>query len=780
MNKSTKRIFLATIVLILLVISSVALSGCHLKTWFKRFRPDNHYTQPEITVSVEDNKTEIKANESVTLTATTKGIDNAGDITWKAVINGQLKVISGQGTSVRFSMIDGKKGTYSIWAEAGSVQSNKVTINVKALSAEGLVTYLKVDGKKVPNGETYRIFKVSNNVLEYCFNLSETDLGTIHKLEYEISIFSGDTLIAEGKDSLTNVQRDLIARFDYSFASEKYTIKAKLTINKGTPEEKTISLTSYVEASVPVQKLGNVELEGAVKAAGKHYYTTTGSNKIKAKINVLPVEAKPAKVEYYLKSEDNLDSGYRAKKRLVSEGNEKSDEIILSEGKNILMVKVDNFAPVEVEIYHNRNSEKEYLDREFYWYGRYRSSYMHDAEDYELLIGYLYSLQKSTEWPWDVCVSSAVKNANLQDYIEGNKYVVSAGNITYRIETTPGGDDSKHTVTMLSKHDKEFATPKYESEDNPSNPIDEIDTSAKLKQVQVNREFRKNVLGMDVNKRTRLPVDDFEETKEVSTSEELYQALQSFKKPIITNPEVQAIYNKARAILLDIIDNKMTPYDKVLAIYDYLVAQIHYDFRALNMQNGNYGQGYVPDTKDLYAYFLEGVFKKNTSVCDGKSKAFVLLCGMEGIESRRITGDAGGPHAWNKVFVATPGDVPKWYNIDTTQGEMNAGQDAYLSHKKFLFSYSKIAGYKEDVNGYTIEDDNHFDYYANTTYKINGKNLKLKSNTLAEFHEQMSIIKSNPKLKVIDLDCRRPVSTLGFNLIRVGSGDTETIIAERN
>lgn len=84
-----------------------------------------------------------------------------------------------------------------------------------------------------------------------------------------------------------------------------------------------------------------------------------------------------------------------------------------------------------------------------------------------------------------------------------------------------------------------------------------------------------------------------------------------------------------------------------------------------------------------YGYYLEGIFldkfykKDMHAVCDGKSKAFVLMCGIEGITAVRISGKASsdgknfGGHAWNKVLLDLNGTGDKeWYFVDTTWGDV--------------------------------------------------------------------------------------------------------------
>lgn len=151
-------------------------------------------------------------------------------------------------------------------------------------------------------------------------------------------------------------------------------------------------------------------------------------------------------------------------------------------------------------------------------------------------------------------------------------------------------------------------------------------------------------------------------TMDVYNSESLWWALEHNYLPNfpVENTKAEAFYNEAKAILREIINDDMTDYEKTLAIYEYLVDMVSYDWDAYNAIG-------TQNSANNVCYFLEGVFEYKRAVCDGKSKAFVLLCRIEGIECVRdwgasLTGGAG--HAWNYVKIDGT-----WYMVDTTAGD---------------------------------------------------------------------------------------------------------------
>ena len=151
-------------------------------------------------------------------------------------------------------------------------------------------------------------------------------------------------------------------------------------------------------------------------------------------------------------------------------------------------------------------------------------------------------------------------------------------------------------------------------------------------------------------------------TRKVYNSEELWWAVEHGFRPefAIEGSDAERIYNKAKDVLRNIISKDMNDFEKTLAIYEYIISAVAYDNDTYSNLNA------IPSTKNA-CYYLEGVFDYGRAVCDGKSKAFVLLCGIEGIESVREFGydeAAGIGHAWN--YVKVDGE---WYCVDTTAGD---------------------------------------------------------------------------------------------------------------
>ena len=214
-------------------------------------------------------------------------------------------------------------------------------------------------------------------------------------------------------------------------------------------------------------------------------------------------------------------------------------------------------------------------------------------------------------------------------------------------------------------------------------------------------------------------IDSIDNTFEVSDSEQLYYVLEHGYRPVIKegSTDLNNLYNKMRNVLKEIISDDMNDYDKVLAIYEWLIMNVTYDKVALQLSDN-------PNIMAYHSFFLEGVFDDNLAVCDGISKALVCLCNMEGIPAIRVTGTGKQNHAWNKVCINN-----KWYVVDATSGGTIINDSfEILTHRFFLITdedYSSF--YAEDGKYYSdFVASGEYDYYDNYKYTYNLHEYKYK------------------------------------------------------
>ena len=208
-------------------------------------------------------------------------------------------------------------------------------------------------------------------------------------------------------------------------------------------------------------------------------------------------------------------------------------------------------------------------------------------------------------------------------------------------------------------------------------------------------------------------INDSLYTFNVKTSDQLHYALERGAKPIIEkNSSVEALYKKIKDVLKEIINDDMTDYEKVVAIHDWLVMNVVYDDALLRLASSN-----SSNLKKYNGFYLEGVFLDNKAVCEGISKAFTVMCNIEGIPCVTVEGiQADNPngvgHAWNKVYIDG-----KWYIVDTTSdGTIIGNQFEVLSYKYFLVSEEEYSKDYIGTNRTNIVCNNKVDVYESMTF----------------------------------------------------------------
>lgn len=289
----------------------------------------------------------------------------------------------------------------------------------------------------------------------------------------------------------------------------------------------------------------------------------------------------------------------------------------------------------------------------------------------------------------------------------------------------------------------------------------------------------------NVKKERNFYIDSVKETMSVSTSNMLYKAVAWGYKPVFMGAQadnLQQIYDNAKDALSYIVSDEMSEYEKVHAIYDYIIYNVRYDHDCANAED-KYVSGNLSLNEKMkyYGYYLEGIFldkfykKDMHAVCDGKSKAFVLMCGIEGITAVRISGKASsdgknfGGHAWNKVLLDLNGTGDKeWYFVDTTWGDVGDDSKEFLSHAYFLLSDDEVKNTHDENPGHDYpKAEGKFDYYAHETYTSNGteynyvitnrnlaaqqmaralKTLPPSTSTIVEFEFAFSLTKDAAKI----------------------------------
>lgn len=270
----------------------------------------------------------------------------------------------------------------------------------------------------------------------------------------------------------------------------------------------------------------------------------------------------------------------------------------------------------------------------------------------------------------------------------------------------------------------------------------------------------------------------------VTTTEQLLQAVQHGFKPLFVGESslAEQVYANAKKVLSAIVTNNMTDLEKATAIFDWL--EYAFDLTYYNISGQNYLSGTVEESglggveyKLLKSYYLEGIFENIVIDSNGKvvvesnlatsasySKAFALLCSIEGISTTVVNGtyqyfdihtqqNEKANHVWNKILLQTSQDEPKqWFNVDLTFsdnriyfGGLTSGY-GMSSHLYFLVTdafmkenVTIIDGDETNLISSTYQSDRvcstSFDYYNNSTFNMTGKEI---AQTISNYKVNMS------------------------------------------
>lgn len=184
-----------------------------------------------------------------------------------------------------------------------------------------------------------------------------------------------------------------------------------------------------------------------------------------------------------------------------------------------------------------------------------------------------------------------------------------------------------------------------------------------------------------------------------------------YYKPIYTynQDEIVQLTNQLeniRSQFINSLDSNSSKYDKLKAIYNYVIEK----------------NTYVDGAKDNQ-YITSALLYGNT-VCSGYVKAIQYLCEAVDINSAYIVGkalndDANSNHAWNLIEIDND-----YYYLDATWGDYVDGQNAFTMYSYFMFDsdtmlklYQPTSDYKNTINGKYC----YFNYenYYSESYDLN-------------------------------------------------------------
>lgn len=425
-------------------------------------------------------------------------------------------------------------------------------------------------------------------------------------------------------------------------------------------------------------------------------------------------------------------------------------------GEHKVTAEINKITKTKTIVYLSENDEAWYYASHFHDYGGYaQNRYITSKEDLKNLI--LFVLENKIaeiKFYAGYATPETVKKdvSDVRDCVEESGIIPG-----YSLETS----GNEFTIKFRFFADEAgliptVNSPEYDAPDGFGDAVQNTYSKPHYDNVKKTRNFY---------------IDSVKETMSVSTSNMLYKAVAWGYKPVFMGSQadnLKQIYDNAKDALSYIVSDEMSEYEKVHAIYDYIIYNVRYDHDCANAED-KYVSGNLSLNEKMkyYGYYLEGIFlnkfykKDMHAVCDGKSKAFVLMCGIEGIAAVRISGKASsdgknfGGHAWNKVLLDLNGTGDKeWYFVDTTWGDVGDDSKEFLSHAYFLLSDDEVKNTHVENPGHDYpKAEGKFDYYAHETYTSSGTeyNYVITNNNL-EAQQMARALKTLPKSTIVEFE----------------------------
>lgn len=426
-----------------------------------------------------------------------------------------------------------------------------------------------------------------------------------------------------------------------------------------------------------------------------------------------------------------------------------------SRGEHKVTAEINKITKTKTIVYLSEHDEAWYYASHFHDYGGYaQNRYITSKEELKNLILFvLESKIAEIKFYAGYATPETVEN----DVSEVREYVEESGIIPgYSLKTS----GNEFTIKFRFFADEAgliptVNSPEYDAPDGFADAVQNTYSKPHYDNVKKDRNFY---------------IDDVKETMSVSTSNMLYKAVAWGYKPVFMGAQadnLQQIYDNAKDALSYIVSDEMSEYEKVHAIYDYIIYNVRYDHDCANAEDAYVsGNLSLNEKMKYYGYYLEGIFldkfykKDMHAVCDGKSKAFVLMCGIEGITAVRISGKASsdgknfGGHAWNKVLLDLNGTGNKeWYFVDTTWGDVGDDSKEFLSHAYFLLSDDEVKNTHVENPGHGYpKAEGKFDYFAHETYTSNGTeyNYVITNNNPAQ--QMARALKTLPESTIVEFE----------------------------
>lgn len=761
MNKKLSKVTLLILVAILL---STSLVACGLFNSQKEIKTADVVAESGLEKGKNEGEYIVYLGDTMRL-----GVDwhnkriSSAEVEWHEIVNGKDSIVEGtdgKTYSRSFSKSDlNKKFEYYVVVNQ-SVESAKITVTVKytlknpTLSANLPMT----DGV------------VQQNLIDGAQNVAIT-------ARWNADLIPDDKAISVAwyVDGAKQAETSATFTFDVSGVTDECKFNVKVVLSDGEQTSSAEITLAFVKKFALVEEL-TIKADSTLLKVGQNTYyfkATADESKIKSfSTSLSPWNANGnAACEWTMANSSGTS---------IVEKNKRSADISLSYGKNVIKATMQNVESRQIIVYaldyefdDLPKDIKDNIENSFFWLGNYYDSYISTQADLNAFMGYAVSLHQKDK-------------ANTV-YIEKNDWC-NLDKFTEKCSTAvdEGGDESGNFRYQVSIRGS-IGSVTFTDETVFGIPQCAYEPKANSEQIVGYLRYSEQSAT-----RTKLPIDEKTESAKVSNSNELYRAVSCGQKPIFADDKsgiaLKKLYDEARDVLTTYVSDDMSDYEKVAVIYDWIVNVVDYDYAAAQLQGD--------DTGKYNAFYLEGVFNDHRAVCDGKSKAFALLCGMENIKAVRVVGYAdknlkdldqevlaSKGHAWNKVLIDADDDgVKEWYVVDTTWGDVavpnegaSGGVYEYLNYAYFLKTDEDIKD-THLAKTYNPIANTDVNVYKKTVIKVGSASFDLYVESVVELEEIVAYSKANGGIP-LSVYVESGVKGFGYSIVSID--DNQAIIFAR-
>lgn len=225
------------------------------------------------------------------------------------------------------------------------------------------------------------------------------------------------------------------------------------------------------------------------------------------------------------------------------------------------------------------------------------------------------------------------------------------------------------------------------------------------------------------------------------------------------NEREKETLDMASKVIAEVTNDKMTVYEKELAIYNWMKKNIGFDTSSLLAVVGGGVDCYTP----------YGVLKGKNAVCVGYATTFKLFMNMLGLECM-VEHDNSLSHSWNIVKL----DDDEWYLVDVVFDGATNSKPQYKCFNCTNNDFQSDHEWNADL--YPIANGTKYSYAAqNATDCAKLEDIPAKVNKIVEKKKSGSVYLRLPQNADLDY---LTVMTEGINR-RINAGDSEAFIDER-